>query len=128
MQGAAHFVRRGAASWRQEERVAFQIDGRPIVAEQAYLWDQVDERVWAVCFSDGRPFVTLAFSASAEWTGFRAAAEHLCGDDHYSGAAVFLDDPARGRRWAWRWRVEGPSKDYDAVSIFRADGAASDGS
>ena len=64
-----------------------------------------------VQFSDGRPYVEVDLS-SANWSG-----HHLCGRDtyeieiHAQSQEVILE----------KWRVLGPSKNYDALALMRRE-------
>ncbi len=60
-------------------------------------------------FPDGRPFTDLDLR-SGSWRG-----SHLCGADRYEICTV-----ARSRDVVQeRWRVRGPTKDYDAVTTLQ---------
>lgn len=62
-----------------------------------------------VLFEDGRFFHDLTpVMQGAE------DVEHLCGDDLYQGSYRF-DLP---NRWQVTWRVRGPRKHYDTVTVF----------
>jgi hypothetical protein len=62
-------------------------------------------------FSDGRPFVDLDLRSGA-WRS-----DYLCGEDRYQlSTVVHSRDVVRER-----WRVEGPTKDYEAVTTLTRD-------
>ncbi len=60
-------------------------------------------------FTDGRPFVDLDLRSGA-WQSI-----HLCGDDRYE-IATFVRSHDLVQE---RWRVRGPTKDYDATTTLR---------
>jgi hypothetical protein len=64
-------------------------------------------------FEDGRPFVLLDLS------GGSCRALHVCGEDRYE-VELSARSPALVEE---RWRVRGPAKRYEAVTILRREGA-----
>lgn len=77
-------------------------------AERVYRWRFVGGKV-EVLFADGAPFHD--FDPLENYP----RAEHLCKQDLYEVAYDFRNWP----EWRAEWRVEGPSKDYRLVSIYR---------
>ena len=77
----------------------------PMRAERSYLWREAAGRI-VVQFDDGRPFHSF--------DGAVAAADHLCGEDLYQVHYDFADWPD----WRATWRVRGPRKDYEMVSLY----------
>lgn len=64
-------------------------------------------------FEDGRPFVLLDLS------GGSCRAVHTCGEDLYE-VELAARSPSLVEE---RWRVRGPAKRYEAVTILRRQGA-----
>jgi hypothetical protein len=69
---------------------------------------RLDDVTVMLYFTDGRPFVDLDLSTGA-WQS-----NHLCGDDRYEIATL-----VRSRNIVQeRWRVQGPTTNYDAVTTL----------
>lgn len=100
--GVATWARAGGAM-RYEEEGALKIgDHPPIQAERRYLWRD-DLTVW---FEDGRFFHQVPADGGDT--------AHWCDPDQYDGFYDFTDWP----RFRVRWRVKGPSKEYDMVTEY----------
>ena len=67
-----------------------------------------DDGTLAVHFSDERPFIDLDLRAGA-WRS-----NHVCGDDRYEFTTRVMSPNVVEERW----RVRGPTKDYDATATL----------
>ena len=76
-------------------------------AERRYLW-RFEAGTVAMAFADGRPFHRFVPEGRA------AGTDHPCGADLYRVAYDFTGWPA----WESRWRVTGPAKDYEMVTLY----------
>lgn len=78
-------------------------------AQRSLRYVRQEHGAVAVDFEDGRRFVACDLR-SGRWR-----ATHLCGDDRYDISwRLHARDVV-----AERWRVRGPNKDYEAVSVLR---------
>ena len=78
-------------------------------AEQSYVYDFPESEGRAlVRFRDGRPFHDLDLSAGLQ------RVQHACDPDRYDG--LFLAVGAT--EWWSMWKVSGPRKDYDLMTIY----------
>jgi hypothetical protein len=73
---------------------------------------RLESTVVMLYFADGKPFVDLDLR-SGTW-----GSDHPCGKDHYEILTV-VRSPDEVEE---RWRVRGPTKDYDAVATLRRVG------
>ncbi len=94
---------------RYEEAGDLTLGERILPAQRNLEYRGVGEGAVMVYFSDGRPFADLDLRGGA-W-----ASTHLCGADTYETATAVLGADLVEERW----RVRGPAKDYDAVTILR---------
>lgn len=67
-----------------------------------------DDAILAMHFSDGRPFIDVDLRAGA-WRS-----NHVCGDDRYEFTTRVMSPNV----FEERWRVRGPTKDYDATTTL----------
>jgi hypothetical protein len=70
---------------------------------------RLESAVVMLYFTDGKPFVDLDLR-SGTWRS-----THPCGEDDYE----ILTDVRSTDELEERWRVRGPTEDYDAVAILR---------
>lgn len=104
----------GTATWRAEDTGAiyresgqFWLDGQgPYLAERTYRWG-TDLTVY---FEDGRLFHQVPTEGGA--------VAHWCPPDQYDGVYDFSDWP----RWTLRWRVSGPRKAYESLTLYTPPG------
>jgi hypothetical protein len=136
--GGDAFLVRGSANWRPAGPAAsllYEERGRMARAaapedffadvKQAHLWHLRGATGADVCFSDGRPFHSVAFCALR--AGEASHCAHLCPPDNYSGelrvvAARAGESGPLSLEQAWR--VVGPAKDYHSVTRFWREGGA----
>lgn len=81
-------------------------DGKTLLAERQYYWQQGHNGEIEVLFDDKRYF--HAFSA------VQTHADHLCGEDYYQVDYAFQQWPS----WSSIWEVKGPRKDYRMESNY----------
>ncbi|WP_305972172.1 MULTISPECIES: DUF6314 family protein [unclassified Mameliella] len=102
----------GTARWQRDgtgaiysERGQFWLGGQgPFVAERSYRWD-ADLTVY---FEDGCLFHKVPTEGGE--------VAHWCPPDQYDGLYDFSDWP----RWSLRWRVTGPRKAYESLTLYSA--------
>ncbi|MGH9068995.1 MAG: DUF6314 family protein [Acidimicrobiales bacterium] len=95
------------ATFRYQERGQLRC-GRLVTRASRRLSYRRTGGAAAVSFADGRPFVHLDLRHGS-WL-----AEHLCGDDCYEVAT----EVTSAHTMEERWRVAGPAKDYEAVTLW----------
>ena len=76
-------------------------------ARRSFEYRQLDDVAVMVYFADGTPFVDLDLSTGL-WQS-----DHLCGDD-LQEIATFVQS---GNIVQERWRVRGPTTNYEAITI-----------
>jgi len=81
-------------------------NGVALQAERRYLWEEIDGQV-RIFFEDGRHFHDLPEIGEI--------AHHFCDPDTYDLTYDFAAWP----EWQVTWRVQGPKKDYFAVTCYR---------
>lgn len=77
-------------------------------ASRSLEYRERDDGTIDVHFSDGRFFFHLDLREE------RSTAVHLCGEDRYEIETIVVDRD----RLEERWRVFGPTKDYEASTIW----------
>jgi hypothetical protein len=87
-------------------------------ARRSLEYLRLEDGTAKVSFSDGRPFITIDLSRGA-WKS-----THLCGEDRYD-IALLVRSPDVVEE---HWRVQGPTKRYDAVTTLVRLGGQSAGS
>ncbi len=98
----------GVRTGRYREKGELRLGGYSGEAGRELRYGAQPEGTVMVFFADGRPFVPLDLRAS------RWSAHHPCGEDGYR-IAMEVVGPEVVRE---RWRVRGPTKDYDALTII----------
>lgn len=95
---------------RYEEAGEMRLDGYVGHAHRLleYRREAADDPRLMLYFADGRPFVDLDLRSGA-WQS-----DHPCGDDRYEIATFVRSDDLVQERW----RVRGPTKDYDATTTL----------
>ena len=106
--GSARFS--GTATWAPDglglrcvEDGTLEQDGRSFAARRETLWHASAAGI-DVRFRDGRPFHRIV----------GGICHHDCPPDRYELRYDFTAWP----RWSVRWRVQGPRKDYKALSRY----------
>lgn len=93
-----------------EETGTLVLGGHRGQAAQTYRYDFRDgNRRALVRFRDGRPFHDLDLSSGQD------REHHRCPPDLYEGVFLALGPAA----WRTEWKVTGPRKDYDLVTMYR---------
>lgn len=77
-------------------------------ARRSLEYLRLDDATAMLYFTNGRPFIDLDLSGGT-WQSI-----HLCGDDRYEIAICARSSDVVEERW----RVQGPTKDYDAVTTL----------
>jgi hypothetical protein len=95
-----------AARYREEGELRYGSHAGPATRCLDYV--RRGDLTVAVSFTDGRPFVDIDLRTGA-WRG-----RHPCGCDHYEMATTVVADDVV-EEW---WRVTGPEKDYEAVTVL----------
>lgn len=93
---------------RYEEAGEVSFGSHVGAARRSLDYHRMDDVAVMLHFSDGRPFVDLDLRTGA-WQS-----RHLCGDDRYQIATLVMSRNVVQERW----RVQGPTKDYDAVTTL----------
>lgn len=95
-----------AATYEERGIVRFGAHRGP--AARGLAWRGLPDGTADVRFADGGPFYPLDLREG------RWEASHLCGPDSYEVSHLVIGDDQR----AERWRVFGPAKDYETVTVF----------
>lgn len=94
---------------RYSEHGRHFFNGRSTSAQRRLEFAPLKGNAVAVYFSDGRPFYDFDLSHKP------ATRTHVCGDDEYEiMMQVITSDVVEER-----WRVRGPAKNYDALTVMR---------
>jgi hypothetical protein len=94
---------------RYDEVGTLRFGGHEGPASRCLELVRLENTVVMLHFTDGKPFVDLDLR-SGMWRG-----DHPCGEDHYEILTV-VRSPDEVEE---RWRVRGPTEDYDAVATLR---------
>ncbi len=93
---------------RYEESGHLRFGSRTTRASRSLLFERLGNASVMMRFADGRPFVDLNLE-SGEWRSV-----HPCVDDSYEMTTTVCS-----QNLVWeRWRVTGPSKDYEALTTL----------
>ncbi|WP_342075365.1 DUF6314 family protein [Yoonia sp. SS1-5] len=108
MKGRAVFTELAADRLRYDETGTLQMgQGPQMAATRSYIWVFTETGV-DMQFADGGPFHSFVPQ------GYVSGTDHLCGEDTYTVRYDFVHWP----RWRAVWVVNGPRKNYTAITEF----------
>jgi len=107
LEGAAEITRDGSR-YLYREQGTLSLGGQVMQAARQYLWLPLPGGV-DVRFEDGRRFHRIDLS------GATTGDTHACSPDMYRVNYDFAGWP----EWRALWRVGGPRKDYEMVTVYR---------